>query len=147
MMTDVLTIQDFFRLVPQTNLLLPLVLEQTSAGFPSPAENFIEARIDLNVELVKHPAATFLARNGGASDSMINAGILPGSMIIIDRDLETCHNNIVVARLEDKFTVKRLSLVGSKILLLSENDSYQPIEVRSADFEIWGRVTHVITKL
>lgn len=146
-MTDILKIQDFFRLDPQTQIILPLVLEQTSAGFPSPAENFVEARIDLNVELVKHPAATFLARNGKSSDSMINAGILPNSMVIIDRDLETRHGNIVIARLEDKFTVKRLSLVGNKIRLLSENDNYPPIEVITADFEIWGRVTHVITKL
>lgn len=147
MLTDILNPNNFSLLVPEKKLLLPVMLSRTSAGFPSPAENFVESRIDLNVELIKHPNATFLARNGAASDSMIGAGILPGSMLIIDRDLETLSGHVVVARIEDKFTVKRLHLIGGKILLLPENENYHPIEVETSDFEIWGRAVYAITKL
>ncbi len=147
MLTDVLKQSEFSFLINEKNLQLPLMLSQTSAGFPSPAENFVEERIDLNVELIKNPNATFLARNGASSDSMFNAGILPGSMLIIDRNLETHNGSIVVARIEDKFTVKRLQIFGGKILLLPENENYNQIEVTTPDFEIWGKVTYAVTKL
>lgn len=132
------------RLAAEGTHFLPLLLSRTSAGFPSPAEDYLESRIDLNAEFIKHPDATFLARNAADADSMIDAGILPGSLLIVDRALETRSGNIVVARLEDKFCVKRLVILKGKIFLMSENETYAPIEVKTEDFEIWGRVTHSI---
>ena len=128
----------------ETKWLLPLMLWRTSAGFPSPAEYEIESRIDLNRELILHPNATYLARNRG--DSMINVGIFPNSLLIIDRELEAKNGDVVVARIENEFCVKRLSLVNGKIFLLAENELYAPIEIKTDDFEICARVTYAITK-
>ncbi|HRH45741.1 MAG TPA: translesion error-prone DNA polymerase V autoproteolytic subunit [Pyrinomonadaceae bacterium] len=124
---------------------LPLMAWRTSAGFPSPAEDYIESRIDLNNELIRHPNSTFLARNRG--DSMEGAGIYPNSLLVIDRAEDVRPGNVVLARIENDFTVKRFALNGGQILLLPENDNYQPIEINTEDFEIWGRVIYSINKL
>jgi DNA polymerase V len=132
---------------PEKKLLLPLALERASAGFPSPAENFVEKRIDLNDELIRHPNATYLVRNGISSDSMTGAGVLPNSMLIVDKDEETRSGHVVVARIEDRFTIKRLKMIDGRIYLLPENINYRPIEINTPDFEVWGRAIYVITKL
>lgn len=147
MLTDILKQSEFAVLIQEERLILPLMLSRACAGFPSPAENFIEKRIDLNDELIKNPNATFLVRNGVNSDSMIGAGIFPDSLLIIDRDVETRNGSVVVARIEDKFTIKRLQMIGGKIFLLPENENYNPIEVLTSDFEIWGKVMYSVTKL
>jgi DNA polymerase V len=123
----------------------PLLMWRVPAGFPSPAEDYVEGRIDLNRDLIKHPLTTFYIRVEG--DSMIGAGILPGSLLVVDRGVTAAEGDIVVARLDDELCVKRLSLEGGRVRLLPENDLYQPIEVtEGVDFEVWGRVMYSIQR-
>ena len=122
---------------------LPLFLSPVRAGFPSPADDFIDLPLDLNEHLIQHPAATFCVRAQG--DSMINAGIFPGSILIVDRSLEAHQNSIIVAVLDGNFTVKRYRKLADRIILVAENPKYHPIEIRSEqDFEVWGVVVHAI---
>lgn len=121
----------------------PLFMTSVSAGFPSPAESYIEGHLDLNRHLIKHPVATFYVRVAG--DSMMGAGIHPGSILVVDRAVEADDGDIVIARIGDELCVKRLRVRRGRIWLMPENDSYQPIEViESMDFEVWGRVMHSI---
>lgn len=121
----------------------PIFLESVSAGFPSPADDYLEGRIDLNKQLVKHPAATFFVRVTG--DSMIDAGIHSGDTLIVDRSVDPKDNNIVIAVINGELTVKRLSTIDKKIYLLPENHNFEPIEItEEMSFEIWGVVTNVI---
>jgi DNA polymerase V len=121
----------------------PLFMTTVSAGFPSPAESYIEGHLDLNRYLIKHPVATFYVRVSG--DSMAGAGIQPGSILVVDRAVEADDGDIVIARIGDELCVKRLRVRRGRIWLMPENDKYQPIEViESMDFEVWGRVMHSI---
>jgi DNA polymerase V len=121
----------------------PLFMTAVSAGFPSPAESYIEGHLDLNRNLIKHPVATFYVRVSG--DSMAGAGINPGSILVVDRAVEAEDGDIVIARINDELCVKRLRVRRGRIWLMPENDKYQPIEViESMDFEVWGRVMHAI---
>jgi DNA polymerase V len=130
-------------LLPSSARLCPLFLSSVKAGFPSPADDYLEAGLDLNTYLIKHPSATFFVRVSG--DSMIGAGIRSGDMLIIDRSLEPLNNDIILAILDGGFTVKRWRKLGARVFLLPENPSYQSIEVGAEqDFEIWGVVIHVI---
>ncbi len=134
---------EIFKRDSTTKKDLPLFLSQVRAGFPSPAEDFLDKRLDLNEFLVKHPASTFFVKVKG--DSMIKAGIHSGDMLIVDRSLEPKDKRIVVAVVNGEFTVKRVRKTRDKLFLISENDNYQPIEINeSMDFEIWGVVMHVI---
>jgi DNA polymerase V len=121
----------------------PLFMTAVSAGFPSPAESYIEGRLDLNRHLIKHPVATFYVRVSG--ESMIDVGIHPGSILVVDRAVEADDGDIVIARINDDLCVKRLRVRDGRIWLMPENGDYQPIEViESMDFEVWGRVMHSI---
>ena len=114
-----------------------------SAGFPSSAENFTENALDLNDLLIKHPSATFFVRVIG--DSMINAGIHSGDILIVDRSLSVANNRVAIVRINDEFTVKRIKLTESQLFLIADNDQYKPIEInKETDFEVWGIVTFVI---
>lgn len=114
-----------------------------AAGFPSPADDFLEDKLDLNEKLIKHPAATFFVRVAG--NSMIKAGIHSGDLLIVDRSLEPRSGSIVVAVLNGDFTVKRISKKGDKLFLMPENPRYQPIEITDdSNFQVWGVVTNVI---
>jgi DNA polymerase V len=141
----------FLQLAPSQKLRLPLFVTRLRAGFPSPADDYLEAKIDLNKYLVEHPAATFLVRVDG--DSMTGAGIFPGDIAIVDRslvdsDIKAMHNEIVLAVIDGDFTIKRLSVKGKTVLLVPENDKYEPIAVTGAsDFAIWGVVKHSIRHL
>ena len=124
-------------------LKLPLFLESVSAGFPSPADDYLEGKLDLNEHLVRNPAATFFVRVTG--DSMIEAGIYSGDILVVDRSLEPKDGSIVIAVINGELTVKRLSKSKNKIYLLPENTNYQPIEITSEmQFEVWGVVSTVI---
>lgn len=121
----------------------PLFLESVSAGFPSPADDYLEGRLDLNQHLINRPAATFFVRVTG--DSMQGAGIYSGDLLIVDRSLEAKDNNIIIAVIDGELTVKRLSKINNKIFLLPENTNYEPIEITDQmSFEVWGVVTNVI---
>ena len=125
---------------------LPLFLERVSAGFPSPADDYMEDRLDLNRYLVKHPAATFFVRASG--DSMIGAGIHSGDILVVDRSLESGNNSVVIAVINGELTVKRITKSRGKLFLLPDNESYRPIEIRDGmEFEVWGVVTTVIHAL
>ena len=122
---------------------IPLFIERVSAGFPSPAENYIERQLDLNTHLIRHPAATFFVRVVG--DSMLDAGIHPGDILIVDRSLEPTDEKVIIVVINGELTVKRLRKLKGRFLLVPENDSYQPITVEDgAELEIWGVVTTVI---
>ncbi len=138
-------ISDCYRLqVPaKITLSLPLFLTKVPAGFPSPADDYLELSLDLNDYLIKHPAATFMVRASG--DSMKNAGIQSGDLLIVDRSLEAVHGKIVIAAIDGELTVKRLYQQGNRVQLLPDNPAYQPITINELqDVVIWGVVTHVI---
>ena len=121
----------------------PLVLAKIPAGFPSPADDYIEGGLDLNELLVRHPAATFFVRVSG--DSMIGAGIHSGDVLVVDRAETPRNRSVIIASLNGELTVKRLVREGGRAWLVSENPEYAPLEVRDAmDFEVWGVVVHVI---
>lgn len=129
-----------------TRYALPVFLGRLAAGFPSPADDYIEGRLDLNRHLIKHPAATFFVRVSG--DSMIDAGIHSGDLLVVDRSLDAVDGNVIVAALDGELTVKRLSKRGEILRLLPANTVYQPIEILTHQtFEIFGVVTNVIHSL
>lgn len=122
---------------------IPLMLTKIQAGFPSPADDYIEQSLDLNEYLIKKPTATFFMRVAG--DSMKEAGIFENDILIVDRSLTASHNSIVVAVINGEYTVKRLHKMKDKIFLMPENKKYSAIEIKEGmDFEIWGVVTYVI---
>ena len=124
----------------------PLYQCAVAAGFPSPAEDEVDERLDLNEFLIKHPAATFFVRAAGSS--MINAGIHHNDLLIVDRSLEPVPGKIVIAVINGELTVKRLHKAGGRVQLLAENEAYAPIDITSEqDFRIWGVVTNVIHAL
>lgn len=127
----------------RTSLRLPLVAAKVEAGFPSPADDHLERSIDLNEELIRNPAATFFVRVKG--DSMRDAGIHAGDVLIIDRSVAPTDRQIVVAMIDGEFTVKRLRKQHGKILLEAANPAFQSIEVgEDQELTIWGAVTHII---
>ena len=123
-----------------------LVEQGISAGFPSPADDFKEVRISLDKELVKNQESTFYARVSG--NSMENAGLSDGDLIVIDRALDPVKNKIAVCFLDGEFTVKRIIKRGNKLYLRPENKDYNEIEIKDDNqLRIWGLVTYVIKKL
>ena len=119
----------------------PLFISSIQAGFPSPADDFIDTKLDLNEHLIKHPAATFFVRASG--DSMKEAGIVDRDILIVDRSLAPQNKAIVIAVISGELTVRRLKLQGKRIFLSSDNNTQ--IEVtEDEDFRIWGVVTSVI---
>ena len=136
----------FFIPKKETGLDAILINTGISARFPSPAGDYKQERISLDKELIKNQEATFFARVSG--ESMVNAGLEDGDLIIIDRSIEPSNNKIAVCFIEGEFTVKRLIVKRNKIWLKPENSSYKPIEVKDDDqLIIWGIVTNVIKKL
>lgn len=117
-----------------------------SAGFPSPAADHSQKRLDLNDHLIRNREATFLFKVKG--DSMINAGIYAGDTLIIDRSIEAKHSDIVLAVLNNEFTVKRLYRRGGIVKLVAENNLFPPIVVKDGEeLVIWGVVTFNLHKL
>ncbi len=125
---------------------LPLYDFPVSAGFPSPAEDFVDKHLDLNEYIVKHPAATFFVRVKG--NSMQGCGITDGDLVVVDRALDPGDRSIVVAFLNGDFTMKRVRFKKGELYLVPENPSYEPIEVtEEMDFQVWGVVTHAIKEI
>jgi DNA polymerase V len=134
------------RYVQSKGYELPFYSHSVSAGFPSPTDDHIRGKFDLNEYLIKRPAATFFVRASG--NSMIGAGIHDGDILIIDRSLEAKNGKVVIAAIDGLLTVKRLMTINSKIWLMPENKDYQPIEITQANETIiWGVVTSVIHTL
>lgn len=128
-----------------TSMELPYVDAGIRAGFPSPADDFIELSIDLNKHLIKHKDTTFFATVKG--HSMKNAGIYDGDLLIIDKSLEPQNDKIAICQIDGEFTVKRIKIERNVVWLIAENEDFEPIKVtRDNELIIWGIVTASIKK-
>lgn len=133
-------------LLNESSARVPLAGSLVAAGFPSPADDYLEKNLDLNEFLVGNPAATFFVRVNG--DSMIDAGIHDRDMLVVDRSLEPEAGDVIIAVLEGEMVVKRLKKAGKRVFLMPENPEYPSLEVREEmDFVVWGVVTFVIHPL
>lgn len=136
----------FYRPNFESSIRIPYIDEGVSAGFPSPATDFMENNIDLNKELCKNPLATFYIKVKG--NSMINAGINDKDILIVDRSLEPQNNKIAVCFIDGEFTVKRIKIEKTHIYLMPENKNYEPIMVtHENELIIWGIVIYVIKNM
>ena len=127
-------------------LTLPLFAGKVTAGFPSPADDYIEKNLDLNEFLIQNPAATFFVRTQG--ESMLGAGIHPNDILIVDRSLEAVPGKIVICALNSELTVKRLAKTNGIWQLKAENPNCADIVIHDElDMVIWGVVTNVIHAL
>ncbi len=134
---------DIFSADTDTMLELPLLPSAISAGFPSPALDFVDLTIDLNKHLIKHPSATFYGRVKG--ESMKDAGIHDADLLVIDKSLDPVDGKIAVCYIDGEFTLKRIKLTKEGLWLMPANDKYKPIKIEEFnDLRIWGVVTHVI---
>jgi DNA polymerase V len=125
---------------------LPLYYCTVSAGFPSPADDYIDKKLDLNEYIIKHPASTFLVKVRG--NSMQDCGISNDDLLVVDRSLDPIDKSIVVAFLDGEFTIKRVRIKKEKLYLVPENTDYKSIEVtKEMDFQVWGVVTHAIKSI
>ena len=125
---------------------LPPYLAPVEAGFPSPAEDYLDRRLDLHQHLVRNEAATFFLRAHG--ESMLGAGIHDGDLLIVDRSVEAVHRKVVIAALDGELTVKRLLHREGRVFLAPENPQFEPIDITESEFvHIWGVVTYVVHKL
>lgn len=126
-------------------LSLPFFSSNISAGFPSPAEDYLELRINIGEFVTNNPTSTFWVRVHG--DSMQDAHIVDGSILAVDKSLKANSGDIIVAVVNNEFTVKRLVVKGKKVLLVPENKKYQALEItEEMDFRVWGKVVTVLTK-
>ncbi|MBN2668203.1 MAG: translesion error-prone DNA polymerase V autoproteolytic subunit [Bacteroidales bacterium] len=134
---------DFYSVSTVTKLDLPLIENGISAGFPSPADDFMDVSIDLNRDLIKNPASTFLGKVSG--DSMQDLGINDGDLIVIDKSLEPSNGKIAVCFIDGEFTLKTIRIENDKLWLVPANAKYKPIEVTEDNhFVVWGILVHVI---
>ena len=124
----------------------PIFMATVPAGFPSPAADYEEGKLDLNRHLIKNPAATFFVRVTG--DSMVKAGIHNGDLLVVDRSIEPRDKNVVIAVVNGELTVKRIRIRKNGLTLEAENEAYQSQEINDEiEFEVWGVVTNVIHAL
>jgi DNA polymerase V len=128
---------------PPNNEAQQLFTSKVECGFPSPAEDHMDLSLNLNEYLIKHPAATFFVRAAG--QSMRDAGILAGDLLVVDRSLTPKDNSIVIAIVDNELTVKRLKIIQQKAFLYPANKNYKPIAVsETVGLELWGVVTYAI---
>ncbi len=134
---------DFYSAIVESELELPFVSSGISAGFPSPADDFIDTGIDLNKELIKNPYSTFYGRVRG--DSMKDLGIHNGDLLVIDKSLEPQNGKIAVCYIDGEFTVKTIKIENDCCWLVPANENYKPIKVTADNnFMVWGIVINVI---
>lgn len=135
---------NFYRADVSTSLTLQYADGGIRAGFPSPAQDYVTDSIDLNRELIQHPASTFYARVSG--DSMIGEGIYEGDILVIDRAENAVHGDLAVCCFDGEFMLRRLRFLDDgRLLLMASNAAYPPVEVAlDADFSVWGVVTYTI---
>ena len=134
---------DLFSIIKKTQINTPVFLDKVSAGFPSPATDYMEKKLDLNEYLITHPAATFIVKASGSS--MVNANIYSGDLLVVDRSITPKNNNIVIASIFGDLTVKKLKKKEKSFFLVSANEEYPSIEVKEEmECFIWGVVTYII---
>jgi len=136
---------DFYSANITTELKLPLA-ERVSAGFPSPAEEYMDLSLDLNKDLITNPSSTFYAKVKG--NSMVDAGINNGDIIVIDKAIEPANGKKAVCYIDGEFTLKTIKIKKNELWLIPANPDYKSIKVTEEnEFIIWGIVTFVIHKL
>ncbi len=138
---------DFFKVAAHEKEegVVKFITTPINAGFPSPADDYIEDTIDLPKLLIKNPSSTFVLRVKG--QSMVDAGIFDKSIIVVDSSLEAENGDIAVCIIDGEFTLKRISKVKDKLYLLPENNNFKPIEVKEGStFSIWGILTWVLSQ-
>ena len=136
----------FYPTSSPSRLSLPLFTGKVAAGFPSPADDYVEKNLDLNELLVQKPAATFFVRAQG--ESMLGAGIHPNDILVVDRSLEAVPGKVVICAINGELTVKRLERVNEQWQLKAENPAYADIVIHDElELVIWGVVTNVIHAL
>ena len=134
---------DLFKSIKNKQILTPIFLDSVSAGFPSPATDYMENKLDLNEYLIKHPAATFIVKAKGSS--MTDARIISGDLLIVDRSISPKNDDIVIASIFGDLTVKKLKKKQNSFFLLSANSDYPSIEVKEEmECFIWGVITYII---
>lgn len=121
---------------------LPLIKMPVRAGFPSPADDYLETKLDLTEYLIQHPSATYYIRAAG--DSMIEYGIFTGDLLIVDRSLEPRTGDIVIVAIDSELTCKRLATIAGQPHLVSGNPEFPPISLVNKEVHIWGIVIHNI---
>jgi len=130
---------------PSSATPIPAFMSPVQAGFPSPADDYVENKLDLNALVIKHPTATFFVRVEG--ESMSDADIHSGDILVVDRSLEASNGKIVIAVVNGEFTVKRFVTNSSGTFLVPENANYPTLKIEEdSEFQIWGVVTFVIHK-
>ena len=144
--TPTIPFVSLFSASTETELDLPVVSENISAGFPSPAMDFIDLTIDLNKYVVKNRDATYFGRVKGTS--MKDIGIYDGDLLVIDKSIKPSHNQIAVCYLDGEFTIKRIAIENGLYWLVPANKDYQALEIQEHnDFQVWGVVTYVIKSM
>lgn len=139
-------VEQIMHFIYSKGYVLPLYEGRVQAGFPAPTGDEVGTTLDLNGYLVKNPTATFLLRAVG--DSMIEAGIFPDDILVVDKGAEPVNGDIVIAVINDEFTVKRLSKEGNSVILKSENPKYPPITIpEGSGMNVWGVVKFAIHSL
>lgn len=132
-----------FKSSQDTELKIPLADGGIKAGFPSPAQDFMDSAIDLNKELIQNPSSTFFGRVNG--DSMQDMGIHDGDLLVIDKSLEIRSGKIAVCYIDGEFTLKKIKIEKDCCWLIPANEKYQPIRVTEEnEFLVWGILVHVI---
>ncbi|MFD1260363.1 MULTISPECIES: LexA family protein [Entomomonas] len=124
---------------------LPLVNNPVRAGFPSPADDYLETKLDLTEHLIPHPSATYYIRAAG--DSMIEYGIFDGDLLVVDRSLEAKVGDILIVAIDGELTCKRLAYMPNSLCLVSGNPEYPTIPLEDKDVHVWGVVIHTIHSL
>ena len=125
---------------------VPMATSSVAAGFPSPADDYLERPLDFNELLIQNPAATFAVRIAG--ESMTGAGLFPNDIAVVNRSLPPKNGSIVMALVDGEFTIKRYRVRGSKIWLQAENPKYEDILIKEGSaFEIWGVICHAVRML
>tara|TARA_B100000427_G_C15238029_1_gene476454 strand:- start:156 stop:608 length:453 start_codon:yes stop_codon:yes gene_type:complete len=136
---------DFYSVEKNAFENIPLFAGSVSAGFPSPADDYMHMDLDLHDHLVQNPSSTFCVKVVG--ESMKDAGIQSGDVMVVDRSLEPKNRSIVLAVIDSEFTVKRVNVNDNELYLMPENDSFNPIKItEEMNFQIWGVVTFIIHK-
>ena len=129
----------------QTHLNIPFAENGIAAGFPSPADDYMDVSLDLNKRLIKNPSSTFFAKVKGTS--MIDEGIDNGDLLIIDKSIDPTNNCIAVSYIDGEFTIKKVVVEDNHLWLMPANKEFKPIKVtEDNDFIIWGVVRYVIKK-
>ena len=136
---------DFFSIDEDAFASIPMFSDAVQAGFPSPAEDHMDMDLNLNDYLVENPSATFCVKAIG--ESMKDAGIQSGDIMIVDKSLEPKNRSIILAVINGEFTVKRVNINDNELYLIPENSSFSPIKItQEMDFHVWGIVTYIIHK-